>query len=63
MNDRIEKIKERIEEIEELQKTQAEENALDGISISELNQKREYKETSSADEKVNLEGIFADFNV
>ena len=63
MNDRINKIKDRIEEIEEAQKAKEDENALSDVDIKGLNEKRNYRESVSNDEKVNIENIFDSFGV
>ena len=62
INDRIVKVNERIKEIEELQKSRAEDDALSELDINAMNNRRHYRETQS-DEKVNLSSIFDNFGV
>lgn len=60
VNDRINKIKDRIEEIEEAQRAREEDSALSDVDTNDLNSKRNYRKTNG-DDKVDLEGIFDKF--
>ena len=60
INDRINKISDRIEEIEERQNTTKDEDSLDDIDVNNLNSKRSYREKNVQD-TVDLQGIFSQF--
>ena len=65
INDRIAKISDRIEEIEQKQKTREEENSLNDLSVSELSQKVSSKDKSkkSSASNVDIAGIFSKFGI
>lgn len=64
INDRIHKVKDRIEEIEELQNNRESENALDGIDLQSMNAKRNYRADNTDDaKKPDLDDIFSGFGV
>lgn len=65
INDRIEKIKDRIDEIDEAQKRREEESVLAGINLEEMNKKMSAKEKKESDEpgQANLKDIFGKFNI
>lgn len=64
INDRINKVKDRIDEIEELQKNRESENALDGIDLESMNAKRNYRSENTDDtKKPDLADIFSGFGV
>lgn len=65
VNDRIQKISDRIEEIEQKQKIREEESQLDTLGINELSQKisaKDAKKTVDADQ-VDLSNIFSKFGI
>ena len=65
INDRIAKISDRIEEIEQKQKTREEENSLNDLSVSELSQKVSSKDKSkkTSASNVDIAGIFSKFGI
>ena len=65
VNDRISKISDRIEEIEQKQKTREEENSLNNLGVNELSQKVSSKDKSkkSNASNVDIAGIFSKFGI
>lgn len=65
VNDRITKISDRIEEIEQKQKTREEENSLNDLGVSELSQKVSSKDKSKKPtaSNVDIAGIFSKFGI
>jgi cell division GTPase FtsZ len=65
INDRIAKISDRIEEIEQKQKTREEENSLNDLGVSELSQKVSSKDKSkkTSASNVDIAGIFSKFGI
>lgn len=65
INDRIAKISDRIEEIEQKQKTREEENSLNDLGVSELSQKVSSKDKSkkTSGSNVDIAGIFSKFGI
>ncbi len=66
INDRIAKLSDRIEEIEEKQKIREEENALNGVSVTNLSEKIASKDKTKAPkdiQSVDLKNIFDKFGV
>ena len=65
VNDRITKISDRIEEIEQKQKTREEENSLNELGVSELSQKVSSKDKSKKPtaSNVDIAGIFSKFGI
>ena len=63
INDRINKVKERIDEIEEAQKALKEDSALSDINIEEMNAKRNYRKDTADNEKPDLNKLFGSFGI
>ena len=63
INDRINKVKERIDEIEESQKALKEDSALSDINIEEMNAKRNYRKDTADNEKPDLNKLFGSFGI
>lgn len=63
VNDKINKISDRIADIEERQRIMNEENALKNVNMNELSEKISDKDTTNKDTDVDLKDIFADFGV
>ena len=65
INDRIAKISDRIEEIEQKQKTREEENSLNDLGVSELSQKVSSKDKSkkTSASNVDIASIFSKFGI
>lgn len=65
ITDRVDKIRDRINEIEEAQKKEANEienPAIDADEIEKMNAKRAYRPTADTNTQVNLQSIFGKFN-
>lgn len=60
ISDRIEKINERIHEIESMQESTEEENDVFSVNVEEANKKRDYKK-KKVDSQVNVSSIFDEF--
>ena len=63
VNDRINKISDRIDEIEEMQKTMIDENALNDVGLDELSSKIADKTDTDTAEKVDIGDIFSNFGL
>lgn len=63
INDRIHRINERIEQIEEDRKKMEDDDALNVYNGTEINAARSYTRNKPGNEKIDLAGIFGDFNV
>ena len=63
VNDKINKISDRIEELDEKRKIMQDDNALSDLNLSELTEKTADKTEKSTDTSVDLNGIFNEFDM